>query len=84
MKKLQRRAYSALLVAICLLFGTGVYVYRFAVHGREWANFSGNAAVYENGRVITGTVTDRNGLVLASVEDGKRGERLRLERGVHG
>ena len=72
MKKLQRRAYSALLVAICLLFGTGVYIYRYAVHGREWAGFSGNAAVYENGRVLTGTVTDRNGLVLASVEDGKR------------
>jgi peptidoglycan glycosyltransferase len=72
MKKLQRRAYSALLVALCLLFGTGVYVYRFAVNGRAWANFSGNAAVYQNGRVLTGTITDRNGLVLASVADGKR------------
>ena len=72
MKKIRRRAYSALLVALCLLFGTGVYIYRFAVHGREWASFSGNAAVYENGRVITGTVTDRNGLLLAAVEDGRR------------
>ncbi len=72
MKKLQRRAYSALLVALCLLFGTGVYVWRFAAHGREWAGFSGNAAVYENGRVLTGTITDRNGLMLADVVDGKR------------
>jgi peptidoglycan glycosyltransferase len=72
MKKLQRRAYSALLVALCLLFGTGVYVWRFAAHGRDWTGFSGNAAVYENGRVLTGTITDRNGLVLADVEDGKR------------
>ncbi len=72
MKKLHRRAYSALLVALCLLFGTGVYVWRFAVHGRDWANFTGNAAVYENGRVLTGTITDRSGLVLADVSDGKR------------
>lgn len=72
MKKLQRRAYSALLVAFCLLVGTGVYVWRFAVHGRDWANFTGNAAVYENGRVLTGTLTDRNGLVLADAADGER------------
>ena len=72
MKKLQRRAYSALLVAICLLVGMGVYVWRFAVHGRDWANFTGNAAVYENGRVLTGTITDRNGLVLADIDDGQR------------
>lgn len=72
MKKLQHRAYSALLVALCLLLGMGVYVWRFAIHAREWASFSGNAAVYENGRVLTGTVTDRNGLILASVEDSKR------------
>ena len=72
MKKLQHRAYSALLVALCLLLGMGVYVGRFAAHAREWAAFPGNAAVYENGRVITGTVTDRNGLTLASVAEGKR------------
>ena len=64
MKKLQRRAYSALLVALCLLVGMGVYVGRFAAHGRDWANFTGNAAVYENGKVLTGKITDRNGLVL--------------------
>ena len=72
MKKIQRRAYSALLVALCLLFGMGVYGWRFAGHSRDWAGFSANKAVYENGRVVTGTVTDRNGLTLASVSDGKR------------
>ena len=72
MKKLQRRAYSALLVAVCLLVGMGIYVWRFATQSRSWAGFSANQAVYSNGRVITGTVTDRNGVVLASVSDGKR------------
>ncbi len=72
MKKIQRRAYSALLVALCLLFGMCVYVLRYARDSRDWAGFSANAAVYQNGRVITGSVTDRNGLLLASVSDGKR------------
>ena len=72
MKKIQRRAYSALLVTLCLLFGMGVYVYRFATQGRAWAGFSANEAVYSNGKLITGTLTDRNGIVLATVRDGKR------------
>ena len=72
MKRIQRRAYSALLVALCLLFGMGVYVWRFASASRDWASFSANQAIYENGRVVTGTVTDRSGLVLATVKDGKR------------
>ena len=72
MKKIQRRAYSALLVALCLLFGMGVYCWRFATQSRAWAGFSANQAVYDNGRVVTGTVTDRNGLTLASAADGKR------------
>ena len=72
MKKIQRRSYSALLVAFCLLFGMGAYLWRFAAHSRDWAGFSANQAVYQNGRVITGTVTDRNGRVLAAAEGGTR------------
>ena len=72
MKKIQRRAYSALLVALLLLAGMGVYVGRFAAQSRKWAGFSANEAVYQNGRVITGVVTDRTGRILASADDGKR------------
>ena len=72
MKRIQRRAFSALLVALCLLLGMGVYIWRFAHDSRDWASFSANQAVYENGRVVTGTVTDRKGSVLATVRDGKR------------
>ena len=72
MKKIQRRAYSALLVALCLLFGMGVYVYRFATQSRAWTFFSANEALYDGARLVTGTITDRNGVLLASVEDGKR------------
>ena len=72
MKKIKRRAYSALLVALCLLLGMGVYVSRFASDGPGWVRFSANEAVYENGRLLTGALTDRSGSVLLSTEDGKR------------
>ena len=72
MKKLRRRAYSALLVALCLLVGMGVYVCRFAMHSRDWAGFSSGVAAEAQGQGVMGTITDRNGLVLAAVEDEKR------------
>lgn len=72
MKKIKRRAYSALLVAICLIAGMGVYIYRFATQGESWANFSANEAVWSNGKIITGTITDRNGILLSGNENGKR------------
>ena len=72
MKKIKRRAYSALLVALCLIVGMTVYVCRFAAHGQQWVRFSANQAVFHGGRLLTGTVTDRNGLILADAEDGTR------------
>ena len=72
MKRIKRRAYSALLVALCLIAGMSVYIYRFATQGESWANFSANESVWSNGKIITGTITDRNGLVLSSGENGKR------------
>lgn len=72
MKKIKRRAWSALLLALALLFGTGVYVWRFAHSYRQWINFSANENLFQNGTLALGTVTDRNGVVLAAVSDGKR------------
>ena len=72
MKTIKRRAYSALLIALCVLAGMGVYIFRFATQGRSWVSFSANEAVYSNGRLVTGTVSDRNGVLLASVRDGAR------------
>ena len=72
MKKVKRRAWSALIVAFALLLGMGVYVYRFATQSERWVSFSANENVYAGGLLLTGTVTDRSGTVLADVTDGKR------------
>ena len=72
MKRVKRRAWSALILAAALILGLGVYTYRFAVYGRDWANFRANQSVWETGTLAMGTVTDRNGAVLADIADGKR------------
>lgn len=72
MKKIKRRAYSALLIALCLLFGMGVYVYRFATQNEAWVTYSANQNLFVGGKLVTGTLTDRNGIVLADIKDGKR------------
>lgn len=72
MKKVTHRSYAALVLAVALLLGLGVYVWRFAVHGADWAGFGGNGSVYSGGKLTVGTVTDRNGVVLADVSEGQR------------
>ena len=72
MKKVKRRAWSALVIAFALLVGLGVYVYRFATESERWVRFSANGHLYESGSLLAGTVTDRSGVVLADVADGRR------------
>lgn len=72
MKKVKSRAVSLLLIALALLLGLAVYVVRFARDGEKWAAFTANASVYKDGRIAVGTVTDRNGLLLAQADGDAR------------
>ena len=72
MNKVKRRAMSALLVAVLVLGGIGVYIVRYIEHGAEWATFAANSSVYTSGVLSTGTLTDRSGVVLATANGGPR------------
>ena len=61
MKKITRRAFSVLLIAALIIGGIVVYVLSYVDHGKDWALYFSRA---NSG--TTGTVTDRNGLLLAS------------------
>jgi peptidoglycan glycosyltransferase len=64
MKRVRARAFSALILAAIAIIGLGVYTVRFAVDGGRWAAaFSGHH---------TGTITDRNGVILATAANGRR------------
>ena len=69
MKKVKKRAYSAFLIAVLLIAGMTTYVVRFIMDGESWATFSGNEGVYESGKIAVGTVTDRNGTLLAKADE---------------
>ena len=68
MNKVKHRAMSALIVAALLFVGLGVYIFRFIMHGGEWATFAANNNLYTSGMLATGTLTDRNGVILASAD----------------
>lgn len=59
MKKVQRRAAAALLIAALLVVGLAVYLVRLADDGGAWAS-------YFSGGTPGGTILDRNGVVLYS------------------
>ena len=70
MKKVKNRAYSALILAFLLIAGMGLYVFRYASDGEDWATFTADSQIVTNeGKLISGTVTDRNGILLAKAEN---------------
>lgn len=69
MKKIKNRAYSALLLAILVVVGLGVYVVRLVNDGSEWVSFRANQSLYDSGVLSAGSVYDRNNVMLASADE---------------
>lgn len=65
MKKVTTRSFAALVLAGFIVLGMLVYLVRLVRDGGEWASFYANDSVYTNGLIDRGTVTDRNGVLLA-------------------
>ena len=72
MKRIQRRSGAALLLAFLLLLGTAVLLWQMVTRGGQWASYSANISIYSDSGILScGTLTDRNGIVLAESEDGE-------------
>jgi len=71
MRRLERRAIICLALAMVLFIGLGVFVYRFFVHGAEWATFYGNQNLYTGEALSSGKIYDRNGILLMESGDGE-------------
>jgi len=72
MNKVKSRALAVLILVAIAILGMGFYVVRYVVFGSEWASAPFNATAFSRGVLATGSVTDRNGVVLADVIDGRR------------
>ncbi len=71
MRRMERRALLGLVLAAILFLGLGVFVYRFVVHGAEWATFYGNQNLYSGYGLTSGAVYDRDGtLLVENTSDG--------------
>ncbi len=71
MKRIKNRAYAALLLALLLIGGVAALLVRIWKNGGGWAAYGANSSAYTSLGVLNcGTLTDRNGLVLAHAGDG--------------
>lgn len=64
MKKLEKRSIICILIAVVLMAGIGLFVFKYIKYGGEWATFYGNQQIYTDGVLNRGTVLDRNNNLL--------------------
>ena len=73
MKKIERRAFVCLALAIRISIGLAVFLVRYFLDGGDWASSAFNRHLYNSsGELSSGTVLDRDGDVLSQVVDGRR------------
>ena len=73
MRKIEKRAVICMALAILLAAGMSVFLIKYFAEGGKWASSAFNRHLYDsNGVLISGTVLDRDGDVLSSVENGHR------------
>ena len=74
MKKIEKRSFVCLLLAVALAGGTLLFAARFFLYGGSWASFAANRHLYNSaGTLSVGRVLDRDGEVLSSTdEEGQR------------
>ena len=72
MNKVKTRAFAVLLLVFIAILGMGFYFIRLLIFGGQWASAPFNRTVFTNAMLAVGVVTDRNGVILADVTDGRR------------
>ena len=71
MKKLEGRAFLCLTLAMMLVTGLGIFIYKLSCDGAAWASFYANQHIYESGKLVSGSVHDRNNLrLMENTEEG--------------
>ena len=73
MKKIERCAVVCGILALLLATGLGVFLVKYLLHSGDWASSPFNRHLYDtSGRLVVGSVLDRDGDVLSAGENGKR------------
>ena len=73
MKRIEKRAIVCAILALLLVGGMGVFLFRYMTEGGSWVSSAFNRHLYNNaGQLASGTILDRDGDVLTTVQNGKR------------
>ena len=72
MKKIANRTAACLLLLIFMLGGYTVHLAGLVKKGGDWVTFPVNRHTYSNAQLATGSVVDRNGILLCDIQDGGR------------
>lgn len=72
MNRVAKRSTIALMLAVVLLGGMCLFLVEYGMQSSEWVVFPGSPHVYNGGSIGCGVVTDRDGVVLLDLEDGRR------------
>jgi peptidoglycan glycosyltransferase len=70
MKQLRNRTIFVLLFSLMLTLGLVIFLVFYVQNGAEWAAYRANSHVYSNGGIASGSICDRNGVVLFDCETG--------------
>lgn len=71
MNRVTKRAGILLVFVLILAVGLGVFLWDYIQSADQWVTFSGSPHVYENSSTGSGTVTDRDGLLLLDTRSGR-------------
>ena len=80
MKRVKHRASVAMLLALAIVAGLGFFLFRLWSDGADWALYRANQSVYSGGMLRTGTLTDREGVILADGTAGTYAENANTRR----
>ncbi|MCD8353810.1 MAG: penicillin-binding protein [Clostridiales bacterium] len=69
MKQLKKRTLFVLFFILALILGMCVLLVFYVLNGASWASYSANRHVYSNGSISSGSIADRNGVVLYDCEN---------------
>jgi len=72
MRKVKSRSLSIMILVAIAILGMSIYIGKYVIFGSQWASAPFNQTVFQRGILNIGVVTDRNGVILAGVTDGKR------------
>ena len=71
MNRIAARAFIVLILVLALASGMVFFMCEYLADSDAWVMFSGSPHLYSDGKVGTGTVTDRNGLLLVDLANGR-------------